>query len=61
MTLMCYSVCIERGAKNYSAYVKELPGCVATGKTMGAVKRAIREAIRMHVEGMRLGADANRT
>lgn len=37
----------------YSAYVPDLPGCVATGSTVEEVQREIREAIEFHIEGMR--------
>ena len=47
-----YAVVIEKAKGNYSAYVPDLPGCVATGATLQAVEQAIREAIRMHVDGM---------
>jgi predicted RNase H-like HicB family nuclease len=50
---MRYAVVIERAEGNYSAYVPDLPGCVATGATLADVERAIREAIKFHVEGMR--------
>lgn len=50
---MRYAVVIEK-AKNgtYSAYVPDLPGCVAIGGTVDAVKEEIRAAIRFHVEGL---------
>jgi predicted RNase H-like HicB family nuclease len=47
---MRYAIVIERTETNYSAHVPDLPGCVATGKTIAAVEAAIGEAIRMHVE-----------
>jgi predicted RNase H-like HicB family nuclease len=50
---MRYAVVIEKAARNYSAYVPDLPGCVATGATVAEVEEAIREAISMHLEGMR--------
>lgn len=50
---MRYGVVIEKAVDNYSAYVPDLPGCVATGQTVEEVERAIREAIRFHVEGLR--------
>lgn len=50
---MKYAVVIEKAGANYSAYVPDLPGCVATGRTVDAVERAIREAIRFHLDGMR--------
>lgn len=37
--------------KNYGAHAPILPGCVATGSTLGEVKKNIREAIEFHVEG----------
>lgn len=48
-----YAVVIERAPNNYSAYVPDLPGCVATGATIEEVEREIREAIEFHIEGLR--------
>ncbi len=50
---MRYAVVIEKAEKNYSAYVPDLPGCVATGATLEEVEREIKEAIRFHLDGMR--------
>ena len=50
---MRYAVVIEQGARNYSAYVPDLPGCVSVGDTPDEVKAEIREAIALHLEGMR--------
>lgn len=50
---MRYAIVIERTTSNYSAYVPDLPGCVATGHTLEEVEREIREAIEFHIEGMR--------
>lgn len=50
---MRYAVVIEKAEGNYSAYVPDLPGCVATGATMAEVEEQIREAIEFHLEGMR--------
>lgn len=50
---MKYAVVIEKAASNYSAYVPDLPGCVATGATVKEVEMEIREAIEFHIEGMR--------
>ena len=47
-----FLIIIEQGSNNYSAYVPDLPGCIATGKTLEEVKANIREAIRMHIQGM---------
>ena len=49
---MRYAIVIEQAAGNYSAYVPDLPGCVATGATVKEAEEGIREAIRMHVEGL---------
>lgn len=50
---MRYAVVIEKANGNYSAYVPDLPGCVATGATVGEVERELRDAIRFHIEGLR--------
>lgn len=48
-----YAIVIERADANYSAYVPDLPGCVATGATVEETERLLREAIELHLEGMR--------
>ena len=50
---MRYAVVIEKTGNNYSAYVPDLPGCVATGATVGETETEIRDAILFHVEGLR--------
>jgi len=50
---MRYAVVIENAGGNFSAYVPDLPGCVATGATVVETEQAIREAIEFHLEGMR--------
>ena len=50
---MKYTVVYERTPRNYSAYVPDLPGCVAAAKTKAETRRLIREAIKMHIEAMR--------
>lgn len=50
---MRYAVVIEQAESNYSAYVLDLPGCVATGSTIAETEQAIREAIEFHIEGLR--------
>lgn len=50
---MRYAVVIEKAEGNYSAYVPDLPGCVATGDTVAAVEGEIRDAIRFHIQGMK--------
>jgi predicted RNase H-like HicB family nuclease len=50
---MKYAVVIEKAQGNYSAYVPDLPGCVATGATVEEAEAEIKEAIAFHIEGMR--------
>ena len=51
--LILLHIIIEAGERNYSAYVPDLPGCIATGQTVEEVKRLIREGIAFHLEGLR--------
>ena len=49
-----YAIVIEKSAgSNYSAYVPDLPGCVATADTLEEIKRLMREGIEFHLDGMR--------
>lgn len=48
-----YAVLYERTERNWAAYVPDLPGCVATGRTRAEVERRIRAAIDLHLDGMR--------
>jgi predicted RNase H-like HicB family nuclease len=50
---MRYAIVIEKAESNYSAYVPDLPGCVATGQTIEETEQQIREAIDLHLRGMR--------
>ncbi len=50
---MKYLVVVEKAEGNFSAYVPDLPGCVATGMTPEDVQQNIREAVAMHLEGLR--------
>ncbi len=50
---MDYVVILEKGEKSFGAYVPDLPGCVAVGKTKREALRLIREAIEFHLEGLR--------
>jgi len=54
---MRYAIVIENAGSNFSAYVPDLPGCVATGATAAEVEREIREAIELHIGGMREDGD----
>lgn len=50
---MEYLVVIERGPTSFGAYVPDLPGCVAVGESRQEVESLIREAIELHIEGLR--------
>jgi predicted RNase H-like HicB family nuclease len=50
---MRYAIVVEKTKNNYSAYVPDLPGCVATGQTVKETEIEIREAIEFHIEGLR--------
>jgi predicted RNase H-like HicB family nuclease len=50
---MRYAIVIEKAENNYAAYVPDLLGCVATGKTKEETEQQIREAIEIHLRGMR--------
>ncbi len=50
---MRYAVVIECAGQNYSAYVPDLPGCIATGATIEQVEGEIRGAVRFHIDGLR--------
>lgn len=50
---MRYAIVIEKAEGNYSAYVPDLPGCVATGATAEEAELEIRGAIEFHLEGLR--------
>ncbi len=50
---MRYAVVIEKASSNYSGYVPDLPGCVASGPTVEAVEHELRDAIRFHVAGLK--------
>jgi predicted RNase H-like HicB family nuclease len=48
-----YPVIIEKAEGNYSAYSPDLPGCIATGKTMTETLSRMRSAIQFHIEGLK--------
>ena len=50
---MRYAIVIEKAGSNYSAYVPDLPGCVATAARYQRVESEIRDAIRFHLEGLK--------
>jgi len=49
---MRYAIVVEKAESNYSAYVPDLPGCVATGHTVEETEREISEAIAFHIAGL---------
>ena len=52
-----YLIIIEATGTGYSAYSPELPGCVATGRTRAEVEREMHDAIKFHVEELRLAGE----
>lgn len=52
-----YAVVFEQGPENWSAYVPDLPGCVAAAKTREEIEQLIREAIAFHIKGMKADGD----
>jgi predicted RNase H-like HicB family nuclease len=48
-----YAIVIEKASTNYAAYVPDLPGCVATGATVEETESLLREAIDLHLDGLR--------
>ena len=51
--MMRYAIVIEKAGGNYSAYVPDLPGCVATASSVEEMEEEIRETIRFHIEGLK--------
>ena len=54
---MKYAVIYEKTSTGYSAYVPDLPGCIAAGKTVAETADLMRGAIEMHLEAMREDGD----
>jgi predicted RNase H-like HicB family nuclease len=48
-----YAIVVEKAKSNFAAYVPDLPGCVATGRTVKETERRLRAAIEVHVQGLR--------
>lgn len=48
-----YAIVVRRTKSNFSADCPDLPGCVATGRTVDETLRRIRSAIRFHIDGLR--------
>jgi predicted RNase H-like HicB family nuclease len=49
---MKFGIVIEKAENNYSAYVPDLPGCIATGRTLQEVRDLLKEGIELHIEAM---------
>lgn len=54
---MRYAVVYEKAEHNWSAYAPDLPGCIATGKSIEQTRNRMAKAIEMHLEGMREDGD----
>ena len=48
-----YMIVLEKGARNFSAYCPDIPGCIATGKTRAQTEKSMREALAFHIEFLR--------
>ena len=55
---MRYAIVIENAGTNYSAYVPDLPGCITTGETLEEIEANMREAIDLHLEGLRADGES---
>lgn len=49
-----YLVVVEQTETGYSAFSPDVPGCASTGPTVDAVKASMREALELHIEGLRI-------
>jgi len=49
---MKYLAIIEQSTNNFSAYIPDVPGCIATGKTIPEVTENLKKALEMHLKGM---------
>ncbi len=52
-----YAVVFEKSATGYGAYAPDLPGCIATGKTLEITRRRMAEALAIHLRAMRDDGD----
>jgi len=50
---MSYAIVIEKAENNFSGYVPDLPGCIATGATVKETEAVLREDIEFHLAGLR--------
>ena len=54
---MKYAVVIEKTGNGYSAYLPDLPGCIAAGDTLEETESLIQEAVTYHLEMLRESGD----
>ena len=54
---MKFVVIIEETGNGYSAYLPDLPGCVAAGDTRAETEKLIREAVSYHLGMLRESGD----
>jgi predicted RNase H-like HicB family nuclease len=52
MARVSYTIIVEAGSENYSAYAPDLPGCVAVGDTVDETVQEMKDAIEFHIEGL---------
>jgi predicted RNase H-like HicB family nuclease len=52
-TEMKYLIIIEKAKNNYSAYIPDVPGCIATGKTPDEAHKKIAKALKMQLSGLK--------
>jgi predicted RNase H-like HicB family nuclease len=52
-----YLVIVERGSNSFGAYVPDLPGCAVVGETREEVLDLMRQAIQIHLDGLREAGD----
>jgi predicted RNase H-like HicB family nuclease len=57
MKKMKYTAIYAKTGTGYCAYVADLPRCIATGRTLPLTKRRMREAVALHLRGMREDGD----
>lgn len=44
---------VEKANQNYSAYVPDVPGCVAVGDTVDETLEAMKEVLELHLAGLK--------
>jgi predicted RNase H-like HicB family nuclease len=50
---MRFAIVIEKAERNFSAYVPDLPGCVAAAESLERIREEMRSAIAFHIDGLR--------